>query len=80
MANPIKLIKGVSKTMRGKKNSKGIKIPNSGIGNHITEGRYKANMTAAMAKNVPAQGNSKSIKGSNRTLKKAIKKAEKNNG
>ena len=81
MVNPIKIIKTVSnvgsKAMRGKAKSKGFKEPDAKGMSQVTSGLLKANKLAGPGRNVPATGNKRGIVGSNRTLKKAIKKTEK---
>lgn len=42
MANPAKIIKGATKAMRGKKNSKGLSVGASGNKDMATTGMYKA--------------------------------------
>ena len=80
MANPIKVVKTASKiagkAMRGKKNSKGFKETNVKDLTKVTTGMYKAGKLAGKAYAVPAQGNKQGLKGSNRDLKKLIKKAK----
>jgi len=80
MVNPIKIVKTLSnvgsKAMRGKATSKGIKKPDAKGVSQVTSGFLRANKQAGPAQNVPATGNKRGVVGSNRTLKKAIKKSE----
>ena len=81
MANPIKIIKAITnnvggKAMRGKAKSKGFKEPNPKGVSQVTTGMYKANKLSDKAYKVSPQGNKQGLKGSNRDLKKSIKKAK----
>ena len=82
MPNPIKIIKAVTKAasktkeMRGKKNSKGFKTTDVKSVNKITEGMYKANKLMDETYKIQLKGNQQALKGSNKDLKKSIKKIQ----